>query len=159
MKDNTAALFNSKRRRKLAEVYAPDVLTERRAEPILTRNQAAIKAAVMREKLFAAQDIEDREKGEEKPQLGHMAWPENPREGQEMLKAILTALDMGTAHLSNVIDDEGNRRVIWRGCETPVILSADVCLKRYGVSGQPLILLPFDDSISVGRIEPPGVRS
>lgn len=156
-----ASMFSAKRKQTFnavgkktpkPPVDAPTVLTETRAPTILTVEQANAKAAEMRNKLGEKQIDELMESGPPgAPPM--MEWPESPDAGGRMFNAIMDGLRIGGAHLSAPIDQDGNRRVIWRGLPTHVILSAELCLSKFGITKSSLILSPFDGGVSIGNIE------
>ena len=151
MSKKIAQQFDAKRQE--TQDVAPTVLTSSRTTHVITsteelhhRQREATKA-ILEEKAENPEPPEDQ---------GVWEWPSNPNEAQEMIRAICSALRNGNAHLSAPIDEHGNRRVIWRGRRTRLLLPPDIYEKHYPGMAKRAILEPVDlrDSVSFGNIHP-----
>lgn len=128
------------------------VVTRSRTDVVLTCDQANAKARAMREAMYNKQILEMTEGGAP-GEVAMMEWPESPDAGGRMFNAIVDSVSNGDGRLSGPINMDGDRRVIYRGKLTHVILSGDVCLKKFGITKTALIISPFDNSISIGTVE------
>jgi hypothetical protein len=140
-------------KKQLPKINAPEVLTATRAPTVLTREQAIQKKQEVITQMVAGQMRMEEEEGQ--PHVDAMLeWPENPVSFDALLTALLDSMTSGTAHLSRPVDAAGNRRVIWRGWRTRLLLPPEIYVKKFGIPKDTLIQMPYENSVSIGLIEP-----
>lgn len=137
---------------KSPDVSSQTVVTRSRTELILTPEQANARAREMKEAEYNKQMLEMAEGGVPS-EVEVLEWPESPDAGGKMFNAIVDSVSNGDGRLSAPVNMDGDRRVIYRGKLTHVILSGDVCLKKFGITKVAHIISPFEDSVTIGTMD------